>query len=329
MVKAVKDNMVSRDDLYKSGTIHTGQGEPPTSLSKPTPKGRRIPGKPITKGKLIKPGAPGGGPSRLTGKPAQPKPAPTPVALPGQAVAAQSRPVPQPLAAATQSRPIPQPLAAATQAKPVPQPLAAVNGISHTRDTSTGSTGTARGPPPAPPMAAPKPAEPEYKAMYDFSGQTAGELSLKKDEIVIVTQKQDTGWWLAKRKSDPSQAGWAPSAYLEEYAAKAVPPPPPPPPAARPVPTAPSATNGSALPSRGKPTPPAPPMKRPVGKKPAPPPAPAAPRDSGISGSGSGASTPQGNGAGGGGGGLAGGLAEALKQRQAAMSSKRDDEEEW
>ncbi|KAK5008218.1 hypothetical protein LTR28_004271, partial [Elasticomyces elasticus] len=92
---------------------------------------------------------------------------------------------------------------------------------------------------------------------------------------------------------------------------------------------------------RGKPTPPAPLAKRPAGRKPAPPPA---PRDSGYAngnrngdrdeGSGtdrSGAGTPQSQsgGGGGGGGGLAGGLAEALRKRQAAMTQKEEPDGEW
>jgi myosin-1 len=29
--------------------------------------------------------------------------------------------------------------------------------------------------------------------VYDFAGQTSGELSLRKDEIIIVTQKENNG----------------------------------------------------------------------------------------------------------------------------------------
>jgi myosin-1 len=29
--------------------------------------------------------------------------------------------------------------------------------------------------------------------MYDFAGQTSGELSLRKDEVVIVEKKEDNG----------------------------------------------------------------------------------------------------------------------------------------
>lgn len=138
-----------------------------------------------------------------------------------------------------------------------------------------------------------------------------------------------TGWWLAKRP-DGSASGWAPSAYLEEFASKP-PPPPPPPVAARAPPPGPPASNGfnsngSSLPAaRGKPAPPPAPSKRPAGRKPVPAPP---PRDSGYNttstADGSANVTPRESG-----GSMAGGLAEALRQRQAAMSAKRDDEDEW
>jgi myosin I len=159
-VKTMKDPQVPRDDLYKSGTIHTGPGEPPNSKSKPTPKGKQIAAKPITKGKLLRPGGPGGGPSKLASRPAQPRPVPTPAASSNPAAAA----------------------AAASAARPVPQP--------HARNTSSSSV---RAPPPPPPAAPPAPKEPTYRALYDFAGQTSGELSLTKGEVILVTQKEGNG----------------------------------------------------------------------------------------------------------------------------------------
>jgi myosin I len=87
---------------------------------------------------------------------------------------------------------------------------------------------------------------------------------------------------------------------------------------------------------RAKPTPPAPPVKRPVAgvRKALPPPTPA--RDSAVSlgsdslrpssGTDSGRATPNSIG----GGSLAGGLAEALRARQSAMSGNaKEDDDDW
>ncbi|KAI5273235.1 hypothetical protein E4T47_03466 [Aureobasidium subglaciale] len=321
-VKVVKDQTVARDDLYKSGTVHVGPGEPPNSVSKPTPKAKSIPGKPITSGKLLRPGGPGGQPSKLAARPV-PRSRPVPQARPlpsgNQGLPAGLLPattVNTPAAAAAAAQ-------AAMQQKPVPAPVAALNGTGHAR---TASAGSARAPPPPPPPAAATPKEPQFKAMYDFAGQTAGELSLTKGEVILVTQKENNGmllepnqgvvanerlgWWLAKRM-DESASGWAPSAYLEEVTSKPAPPPPPPV-QARSMPPAPPKANGAPA---GKKMAPPPPAKRPAGRKPAPP----APGGGG-SGTDSGTSTPPT-------GGLAGGLAEALRARSKAM--RQNDEEDW
>ncbi len=176
-MKVVKDNAIPRDDVYKSGTIHTGPGEPPNSVSKPTPRGRQIVGKPITQGKLLRPGGPGGGPSKVALRPAQPQPRqpPTPRSVP-------------------QSQPLPRAHPMAPQAKPISQPIAAINGFSHAQDESNSSTTSARVPPPPPPAAPAKtPVDPTFRAMYEFIGQTQGELSFKKDEILLITQKEGNG----------------------------------------------------------------------------------------------------------------------------------------
>ncbi|KAK5673820.1 class II myosin, partial [Elasticomyces elasticus] len=135
-VKAVKDSTVPRDDLYKSGQIHTGPGEPANSVSKPTPRPKQVAARPVTTGKLLRPGGPGGAPSKLA---ARPRPAPAPQPLP------QSRPQP----------------AAAPTPKPVPQPVAAVAAATATGHGRTGSTGSMKAPPPPPPPAsAPAPKKP-------------------------------------------------------------------------------------------------------------------------------------------------------------------------
>ncbi|KAF2869396.1 P-loop containing nucleoside triphosphate hydrolase protein [Massariosphaeria phaeospora] len=305
-VKVVKDPTVPRDDTYKSGTIHTGPGESPSSISRPTPKGKQVAAKPITKGKLLRPGGPGGGPSKLASRPAAPR---------------QTTPAPTP-----KPQPVPQAIPQA-----IPQPVAALsNGTNHARNASSSSTRAPPPPPPPPPPAAPPASrEPSYRALYDFAGQSAGELSVTKGETILITQKESNGtylhasrtcmaisntpvgWWLASRL-DKSASGWAPSAYLEEVVNKPTPPAPPAPPAR------PGANGG-----RAKPAPPAPPAKRPAAKKPAPG---AEARDSGYSGSGASSVDA---GARDSGGSIAGGLAQALRQRQAAMQGKRADEDDW
>ncbi|PGH33041.1 myosin-1 [[Emmonsia] crescens] len=311
VVKTMKDSTVARDDLYKSGTIHTSQGEPPNSVSKPTPRPRQVAGKPITKGKLLRPGGPGGGPSKLASRPATSRPTPTPQPMP--------RATPQ--AAATGPRPVPQ---AAT-------PVAAIS-TSHTRTTS----GQARAPPPPPPAAPPAAKKDTAKVLYDFNSERSNELSVRKGEIVQIMAKEGNGWWLCMNTTTSAQ-GWAPEAYLEEFVAPtpaaAAPPPPPPPPSAPRAAISnmnlvnPVVTNGaSRAAAKAKPTPPAPPAKRPIaGRKPAPP---TAPRDSAVSmnsqdsSGGSGRATPNSiNSA-----NFAGGLAEALRQRQSAMKPQDDDD---
>jgi myosin-1 len=295
IIKVVKDSTM-REDFYKSGAIHTSQGEPPNSVSRPLPKGKPIPAKPFTKGRLIRPGGPGGRPSKLSN-------------------------------GNRNTVPVSNSYGGAAQSQVTPQPAAA------TRSTPSVSRNLPPPPPPAPPASS---REPQYRALYDFAGQSDIEITLRKDELVTIEKKEDNGtlipisricpvtnrevlgWWLAVNSS--GKKGWAPSAYLKEEA----PPPPPAAPAFRPTPPPPPAkANGNAPVIRAKPQPPAPPAKRPAagGRKPAPP---SAPRDSGTSMTSngsidSGRNTPS----------LAGGLAEALRARQSAMQSRRDEEDDW
>ncbi|KAL1969224.1 hypothetical protein VTN77DRAFT_478 [Rasamsonia byssochlamydoides] len=301
-VKAIKDPAVPRDDTYKSGTIHTGPGEPPDSVSKPTPRPKQVAAKPITKGKLLRPGGPGGGPSKLSGN----RPNGT-----------AAKPTPQPLPGST-SQP-----AAAEQPRPVPQPVAAV-AASHARSGSAASQASVRAPPPPPPAAPPAPKKPTAKVLYDFTSDQSNELSVRAGEIVQIISKEGNGWWLCMNMTTNAQ-GWAPQAYLEEQVAPTPKPAPPPPP---PAPKA--ATNGAAAAAaaKAKPTPPAPPAKRPtIGRKPLAPPA----RDSAVSmnsqdsSGGSGRATPNSSSN----ASLAGGLAEALRQRQSAMRGAQDDDDDW
>lgn len=188
-VKAVKDPSAGKNDLYKSGQVHVAPGEPPNSVSKPTPKGKQKPAKAITSGKLLKKSE-GGKLSSQARPPPQQRPVPRAQPLPGSAG--------QTAAPKTQDRTV-----------PVPQPASALmNGAAHSgggggggasghaRNTSTASARAPPPPPPAPAAAAAPPApprDPQFKALYEFNGQTSGELSIKKDEIIVVTQKENNG----------------------------------------------------------------------------------------------------------------------------------------
>ncbi|KAL9581096.1 MAG: hypothetical protein Q9212_004105 [Teloschistes hypoglaucus] len=219
-VKTIKDPSVPRDDYYKSGTIHTGPGEPPNSVSKRTPKPKHVAGKPITSGKLLRPGGPGGAPGKLSSRPSSSRPIPQPNT--------SQRHIPQ--APVTAAQPTALPRTTTTQPRPVPQSLAAVNGVSHSQNDSASSVGRAPPPPPPPPAAPPAVQKETYKALYDFAGQSETELTIAKDEIVEVARKEPNGWWLIKRL-DSREQGWTPSAYLTPHqqaaTPRAVPPPPP------------------------------------------------------------------------------------------------------
>ncbi|KAF7303216.1 Microfilament motor [Mycena kentingensis (nom. inval.)] len=206
-IKFIKDETVKKDDVYKSHTVHVPSGEPANSVSRPPAK--RKPGivRPITQGKLLK----AGGPSKKPAAASRPKPAAQP--LPGKTTTtAVSSPViktaPKPTPAASTSTPV----AAKRASAAAPPP-----------------------PPPPPPARAPAAsATPMYRAKFDFAGEE-GEMSLTKDDLVELLEKDDNGWWLVKK--DGLQ-GWTPHNYLELVPAAAAAAPPPP--ARRPVPAKPT-----------------------------------------------------------------------------------------
>ncbi len=58
VIKAIKDETVQKDDVYKSHAIHVASGEPPSSVSRPPAKRKAGVVRPITKGKLLRKGGP-------------------------------------------------------------------------------------------------------------------------------------------------------------------------------------------------------------------------------------------------------------------------------
>ncbi|SNX86354.1 probable Myosin I [Melanopsichium pennsylvanicum] len=214
-----KDEMVKNDDVYKSSTVSVCTGEPANSVSRPAPKKKAGLVRPITSGKLLR----AGGPSNPNNKPkprAIPRSTPTPAKLPGSGTASAAAP-----------------------------PAAAIATASAGAGAGAGRSAPSL---PSPPVAA-APTEPEvlkYKALYAFTTENAGEMALEKDDVVVVTQKDETGsgWWLVKKNG---VEGWAPSNYLELI--PQAPPTPkaaPAPPVKRAPPAAPAATkSGSSTPN--------------------------------------------------------------------------------
>ena len=365
VVKVIKDPSVQRDDFYKSGTIHTGPGEPANSRSKSVPKGKSSALRPISKGKLVRWNGPAGYPltatrrernqpgywerARLRGKSSS-QTASLPKVV-SQTPTYQPQPVPE-HHTTSRSRVVPRP-------QPVPEPVATVNGNSYKRTEFTQRVQPPPPPPPMPPQ--PTAANNVFKALYDFNDATLSPTTLQKDEKLEVVQKDDkgkpfyvewhdfelanelsVGWWLVK-KSDGSPNGWVPSAYLEEVAPEPVPlrAPPIPVPRAVPPPPPPSSSNTNginganvtahALPVKAKPTPPEPP-KRPLvkGRKPPPPPN---PRDSavsmGTSSGGSGRATPDSTSDSAKGPSLAADIASMIRARNSSMQGKKNDDDDW
>ena len=176
-VKVLKDSQ-QPVDFYKSGAVHTQQGEPPSSVSRPTPKAKPVPPRPITRGKLIKPGGPNGRPSRLQGnRTAKPRPG-----------ASSTRAVPQPPAAVSAVS-----TAAASASVPKPTPIANTAAAipNHTRNQNSTGSGVTRAPPPPPPAA--PPAKIMAKVLYDFAGQGDNVLSITAGEMIEIVQKENNG----------------------------------------------------------------------------------------------------------------------------------------
>jgi myosin-1 len=142
------------------------------------------------------------------------------------------------------------------RSKPAVRPLPGKSSVPAVRTPPVASSNGARVPPaqpsraPAPPPPPPPPEKPDvelYKAKFAFEGQE-GEMSLKKDDIVELVEKDDNGWWLVRQNG---QEGWTPHNYLELVPPKPkVSAAPPPLPANRRVPAAPplSATASNSAP---------------------------------------------------------------------------------
>ncbi|KAF8978612.1 class II myosin [Entomortierella lignicola] len=216
-IKFVKDDRV-RVATYKSHVVTVPSGEPGDSPTWPSCGKISKPPRPITSGKLIRKG----GPQRMNQSG-------------GGGGGSRRPPASTPKAAAPASSP------AAARAPPS-------SNTSNASIAAAAATSVKRQPPPPPPapvaeVAPAAPAKTMYKALYNFDSEDSGEVSFVKDDLMEILEKDDNGWWLAKKDG---KEGWVPSNYLVEVpAAKPTPPPalpakrqPPAPPAASATPIA-------------------------------------------------------------------------------------------
>jgi hypothetical protein len=51
-----------------------------------------------------------------------------------------------------------------------------------------------------------------YIGTYDFETQEADQFSFRKDDVLTIVHKEQSGWWAALIEG---KIGWVPAAYLE------------------------------------------------------------------------------------------------------------------
>ncbi|KAF9363359.1 class II myosin [Mortierella sp. NVP85] len=205
-IKFVKDDRV-KTEAYKSHVVTVPSGEPADSPTWPPCGTIPKPPRPTT-AKLIRKSGPGRKANTSQGSRRPPTASNTGASTSQRATASAPAPAKTPAAASKAATPSPA-------ARHVPPPP----------------------PPPAPAVEA-TPAKTMFKAVYNFESQDAGEISFVKDDLMEILEKDENGWWLAKKDG---KEGWVPSNYLVEVPAPKPAPAPPSLPAKRPPPAPPAA----------------------------------------------------------------------------------------
>lgn len=242
-VKFVRDDAVPRDDVYKSGTVHVPTGEPANSLSKPFPRKKDL----SSSGIAVRPRAKATTRKQVVASTTIQRPitdsshANTPQyhsvqsTNPAKNHAVSAAAVAMGNKQARNGNDLAPALANTSLSKTSPR-------------TAAKPAGSSRAPPPPPPAPKAVPVKPIYVALYDFQGQSSGELSFSVGDVIDITQKESNGWWLGKLDG---KEGWVPENYVKEEQPKGRPPPPPAPSKGRKVEpsasTAPSNGHGAGL----------------------------------------------------------------------------------
>ena len=50
--------------------------------------------------------------------------------------------------------------------------------------------------------------------LYDFSSSDSDHLSFRRNEVLNIVKKEESGWWAAVR-GDGSEVGWVPASYVQ------------------------------------------------------------------------------------------------------------------
>lgn len=252
-----------KEDFYKSGTVHAPPGSPANSISDPTPK-KRSSGATTQRARPRPQPRPAAAQARRV-PPAPPAAQPLPSGNRGAATPSyglptqQNAPAQQQASAAAisaassvynpqqqhrqqqQANNVPQrnsiPVSPPMH-RPVSQKPTAQRVVPQSPPGRRPVSAKVPPPPPPPPVAQTPPAapaEPTYKALYDFISSEPNQLSINQGEVVFMIKQGADGWCLAKRQ-DGSQEGWTPFTYLTEVKTATPPPAPPTRPKKKPAP---------------------------------------------------------------------------------------------
>jgi myosin-1 len=242
-LKFVKDEKATGDGEYKSHTISICTGAPATSVSDPPCAKKHVPVRPVAAGKLLKKG----GPSKTPMKRPVARPFPTATHVPMNAPAARKvETVSSSVSVATKmatppsltkkpptaTKPTPTPVSVQPVVAPVPvkipspvQPVV-VKKAEVVKPVEVEKKATAPRPPPArqPPPPVQRPASPRYETLYDFEPEDDGEIAFSTGDVLKILEKDDNGWWLARKVN--GDEGWVPANYVREIKVAVKSPPP-------------------------------------------------------------------------------------------------------
>ena len=52
-------------------------------------------------------------------------------------------------------------------------------------------------------------------ACHSYHAERDEELSFNGNDVILVTEQRDTGWWAGNLKADTEQKGWFPASFVK------------------------------------------------------------------------------------------------------------------